>query len=293
MTHCSSHRTKSFTRPQSPSLIQMLCASFPRLSRMHPIQQALQRPIYRSILALMNMDSSSTTASVLSSSSTPLTVSRYTILGHLGKGSFDTVSKARNLITSQVVALKSYRISNGRVPLHQIHQEISLMLFCNHSANTLPLLSVLRTRSEIFLVTPYMILTLHEFIHAKQSRNKLSRIPSKAQLIRDLLRGTAHLHDQSIVHRDLKPENILLESSGVLKIADFGHAIMLVNPGHDKIDDQKGTLWYRAPEVLLGWQYFNSSVDIWSIGCIIAVLSVRMSCLRETMNATRWRGSLK
>lgn len=101
--------------------------------------------------------------------------------------------------------------------------------------------------------------------------------------------GVDFLHSHRIVHRDLKPQNILISSSGHLKLADFGLAktydfemkltsvvwfkfnvIYHFLKSQIKIFNLKVvTLWYRAPEILLG-QPYNSSVDIWSSACIIA-----------------------
>jgi len=71
------------------------------------------------------------------------------------------------------------------------------------------------------------------------------------------------------LHRDLKPQNLLISRDGILKIADFGLArgfgIPVKNYTHEVV-----TLWYRAPDVLLGSKVYMTTVDIWSIGCIFA-----------------------
>lgn len=80
------------------------------------------------------------------------------------------------------------------------------------------------------------------------------------------------MHTHRIVHRDLKPQNLLISSQGHLKIADFGLA--KTYDFEMKLTSVVVTLWYRAPEVLLG-QTYNSSVDIWSSACIIAEMFAR------------------
>ena len=80
-----------------------------------------------------------------------------------------------------------------------------------------------------------------------------------------------YLHQNWILHRDLKPDNLLLDKNGILKIGDFGLA---TNYGQDNrvMTTQVITRWYRPPELLFGIKHYNWSVDIWSIGCILAEL---------------------
>jgi serine/threonine protein kinase len=83
-----------------------------------------------------------------------------------------------------------------------------------------------------------------------------------------MLAGIQACHEARILHRDIKPQNILLNAAGDLKIADFGlartYAIPLRPYTHEVV-----TLWYRAPEILLGETTYSPAVDVWSIGCIM------------------------
>ena len=86
-----------------------------------------------------------------------------------------------------------------------------------------------------------------------------------------LLKGMDFCHARGIMHRDLKPQNLLVDKRGVLKLADFGLARAFMIPvrayTHEVV-----TLWYRAPEILLGQRTYAPAVDMWSIGCIFAEL---------------------
>jgi len=74
------------------------------------------------------------------------------------------------------------------------------------------------------------------------------------------------------MHRDLKPQNLLIDNKGVIKLADFGLARAFGLPvktyTHEVV-----TLWYRAPEILLGQKQYSTPVDIWSVGCIFAEMA--------------------
>jgi serine/threonine protein kinase len=84
-----------------------------------------------------------------------------------------------------------------------------------------------------------------------------------------ILQGITYCHSHRVLHRDLKPQNLLVNRNGLLKLADFGLArafgIPLRSYTHEVV-----TLWYKAPEVLLGTKFYTTAVDIWSIGCIFA-----------------------
>lgn len=84
-----------------------------------------------------------------------------------------------------------------------------------------------------------------------------------------MISGLAFCHSRRVLHRDLKPQNLLIDKEGSLKLADFGLArafgIPIRTYTHEVV-----TLWYRAPEVLLGGRHYSPAMDIWSVGCIFA-----------------------
>lgn len=82
--------------------------------------------------------------------------------------------------------------------------------------------------------------------------------------------GLAHMHKHGFFHRDLKPENLLSDSKGLLKIIDFGLAREIRS--RPPYTDYVATRWYRAPEILLKQPNYNSPVDIFALGCIMAEL---------------------
>lgn len=85
-----------------------------------------------------------------------------------------------------------------------------------------------------------------------------------------LINGMHYCHQRRIIHRDLKPQNLLIDRRNiVLKLADFGLARAFGVPVR-QYTHEVVTLWYRAPEILLGGKVYSTPVDMWSIGVIFA-----------------------
>ena len=100
-------------------------------------------------------------------------------------------------------------------------------------------------------------------------------------LLWQILKGINYLHKNWVIHRDLKPSNILVtgmdkppDERGCVKIADFGLARLFQAPLRPltDVDAVVVTIWYRAPELLLGAKHYTKAIDLWAIGCIFAEL---------------------
>lgn len=102
-----------------------------------------------------------------------------------------------------------------------------------------------------------------------------------------ILTGLEYLHAKHIVHRDLKPMNILINSNCFIKLADFGLSKLCTDNNVSKIPPMTGyvtTRWYRAPEVLVGWNSYTYPIDLWAVGTIVAEMLLRkpMFCGKDS-----------
>jgi serine/threonine protein kinase len=96
--------------------------------------------------------------------------------------------------------------------------------------------------------------------------------PSKIQqILKQILQALQYLESLNIAHRDIKPSNVLINEQGEVKLADFGLAKKLRKLSTVKVV----TLWYRAPELVLGIRGYSPKVDVWSVGCLAAELLLR------------------
>ncbi|KAF5302706.1 hypothetical protein FQR65_LT08448 [Abscondita terminalis] len=144
-------------------------------------------------------------------------------------------------------------------------REISLLKGLRHS-NIVELLDVICKPPNLYLVFEYLEIDLKKYIDNSDKDISEELIKS---FLKQLLEGIGYLHMHRILHRDLKPQNILLDKEGHIKIADFGLSRSFSLPTR-MYTHEVVTLWYRAPELLLGSRVYCTAIDTWSIGCILA-----------------------
>jgi len=190
---------------------------------------------------------------------------RYEKLQKIGEGTYGVVYKAKDKQDGRFLALKKIRLEHEDegVPSTAI-REISILKELQHP-NIVNLLDVVNLPNKLYLVFEYLDQDLKKYM---DSITIFEPILVKSY-IKQLLEGLLYCHRRRILHRDLKPQNLLIDRKGFLKLADFGLARAVCVPvrpyTHEVI-----TLWYRAPEILLGSQAYSMPVDIWSAGCIFA-----------------------
>lgn len=193
---------------------------------------------------------------------------RYEKVEKIGEGTYGVVYRARDRNTGVTIALKKIRLEQEEegVPSTAI-REISLLKELQHN-NVVRLEDVVHSEKKLYLVFEYLDLDL------KKHMDSHPNFGANHQLVKyylyQMLQGIAYCHSHRVLHRDLKPQNLLLDrQNNSLKLADFGLARAFGIPvrayTHEVV-----TLWYRAPEILLGAKHYSTPVDVWSLGCIFA-----------------------
>ncbi|KAG6448198.1 cyclin-dependent kinase 2 [Manduca sexta] len=187
----------------------------------------------------------------------------------IGEGTYGVVYKAKDKSTGNEIALKKIKLENEPegVPSTAL-REISVLRELRHPA-VVQLLDVLLADNKLFLVFEYLNMDLKRLMDLTKGPLRLDLVKS---YLRQLLEGVAYCHAQRVLHRDLKPQNLLVDDEGHIKLADFGLARAFGIPvrayTHEVV-----TLWYRAPEILLGAKFYSTAVDVWSLACIFAEMA--------------------
>ncbi|MEE6483893.1 hypothetical protein FKM82_013686 [Ascaphus truei] len=197
-------------------------------------------------------------------------VEEFQCLNRIEEGTYGVVYRAKDRKTDEIVALKRLKMEKEKegFPITSL-REINTILKAQHpNIVTVREIVVGSNMDKIYIVMNYVEHDLKSLMETM----KQPFLPGEVKtLMIQLCRGVKHLHDNWILHRDLKTSNLLLSHAGILKVGDFGLAREYGSP-LKPYTPIVVTLWYRAPELLLGAKEYSTAIDMWSVGCIFGEL---------------------
>ncbi|CAA0825559.1 Protein kinase superfamily protein [Striga hermonthica] len=186
---------------------------------------------------------------------------KYELLHELGKGSYGAVYKARDVRTSELVAIKVISLSEGEEGYEEIRGEIEMLQQCSHP-NVVRYLGSYQGEEFLWIVMEYCgggsVADLMNITDEPLEEHQI------AYICREALKGLSYLHSIFKVHRDIKGGNILLTEQGEVKLGDFGVAAQLTRT-MSKRNTFIGTPHWMAPEVIQESRY-DGKVDVWALG---------------------------
>ncbi len=205
-------------------------------------------------------------------------IDNYERLNYIHEGVYGQVFRARDRITGEIFAIKKAKLTKEKegFPITSI-REINLLLGMKHP-NIVNVKEVVTGSSldHIFVVMEYVEHELKDMM--EHTKYNFSTAEIKC-LLKQLLQAIEYFQNHNIMHRDLKTSNLLYSNNGMLKVCDFGLARKFLGTKRS-YTPVVVTLWYRAPEVLLGCDTYTPAIDIWSVGCIFAEIVLKEPLLR-------------
>ena len=191
-------------------------------------------------------------------------------LNKIDEGTYGVVFRARDKRSGKIYALKKVKMEKEREGFPQTAlREANILLSMRHpNVVDVSEMVVGNSLDSVFMVMEFCEHDLKCFMSTMRAPFS---VPEVKCLMKQLLSGVAYMHENWTLHRDLKTSNILVNNRGELKICDFGLARVYGEP-LGAYTPTVVTLWYRAPELLLGVRRYGPAIDVWSLGCIMAEL---------------------
>ncbi|XP_062203547.1 putative cyclin-dependent kinase F-2 [Phragmites australis] len=200
----------------------------------------------------------------------------YERLSKIGEGASGVVYKARDRRTGETVAVKRLHVGDGEYSLSEetFLREVRCLEACRAHPSLVDLRAAHHGPDDAgaFLVMEYVGPSLAQVMREDRAGRPLAEAEAR-RVMRQLLEGARSMHELGVLHRDIKPDNVLVDNRGDVKICDFGLS-RTTDTAADGAPYTSGvvTLWYRAPELILGSRDYDAGIDTWALGCIMAEL---------------------
>lgn len=196
-------------------------------------------------------------------------MNRYKMICELGGGAYGMVYKAQHVTTGEIVAIKQIRRTFASWEECLAIREVASLSKLKHEY-IVRLKELVHEQGILWFVFEFIPSNLYKTISEAKAPLAEHRI---RHIMRQIITGLQHMHKHGFFHRDIKPENLLCDAEDNIKIADFGLA--RETRSRPPYTEYVSTRWYRAPELLLRTSRYNSPIDMWAAGCIMAELYLR------------------
>ncbi|CAD8122713.1 unnamed protein product [Paramecium sonneborni] len=187
-----------------------------------------------------------------------------------GDGTFGVVIKAEDTQTHDLVAIKKMKQKYHNFDECTNLREVKALLKLQNHPNIVKLKEIFLDNDTLCLVFEFVEKSIYQMYTQQKEMGKIISEDQIKSIIYQVANGLSYMHKHGYFHRDLKPENMLVTNNGVVKIIDLGCAREIRS--RPPYTDYIATRWYRAPEILLKQANYNSPVDIFALGCIMAEL---------------------
>jgi eukaryotic-like serine/threonine-protein kinase len=192
---------------------------------------------------------------------------RYEILAEVAQGAMGVVYKARDPLIDRVVAIKTVGLglSNAETEAYErrFFREAKSAGRLNHP-NVVTIHDVGKSGDTAYIAM--------EFLDGRSLREILDSgvvLPPEriADIVAQVAEGLAYAHRHQVVHRDVKPANIMVLENGVVKITDFGIALLPTGT-RTLAGNVFGSPRYTSPEQVMG-RTVDGRSDIFSLGAVL------------------------
>lgn len=177
----------------------------------------------------------------------------------LGRGKYSDVYSGVNMVKGTEVAVKIFK----PIKKSKIKREVKILNLLKGGTNIIEIQDVVRDTST---KTPAIIT---EFVSQGEIEPKKTWMSMSIEDIKhyilSTLKALEYAHSKEIIHRDVKPHNILYDKEHkIIRLTDWGQA-EFYNP-EKEMNTRVGALFYKAPELLLSYPFYDYSIDIWALG---------------------------
>ncbi|KAF5965767.1 mitogen-activated kinase [Fusarium coicis] len=196
---------------------------------------------------------------------------QYDVLYVVGEGAYGVVCSAIRKLSGQKVTIKKTTPFDHSMFCLRTLREMKLLQYFNHE-DIISILDIQRPRdyesfNEVYLIQELMETDMHQVTRTQDLSDDHCQY-----FIYQTLRALKAMHSANVLHRDLKPSNLLLNANCDFKVCYFGLARSAASQEDNSgfLTEYVATRWYRAPEIMLTFKEYTKTIDVWSLGCILA-----------------------